>query len=150
MKRWIAYLGIMVLVLCLPLERTDVADLHPVQTVALYKTDTGYRVETDTNDSGDGTSVDAAYRDLLETTPGIIYLDTADFLLVSHDALDKIPEIGQYLKNSVRICEVQGCGQLEQVSAFLSVQTGLPPISKWRTDRKLPILDCTQERIKFL
>lgn len=150
MKRIVIYILIMAAVLSVPLERTDVADLHPVQTVALYKTQNGYRIETDTQDFGVGDTIDTAYNNLIETTPGIIYLDTADFLLVFDDAADAVQEMGKYLKKSVRICGAVGQGDLKAVSRYLSVQGGLQPLSKWKSGQKLPILDCRKDRINFL
>lgn len=150
MSRIVIYILITVAVLAIPLERTDVADLHPVQTVALYKTTDGYRIETDTEDAGDGKTVDAAYQDLIATTPGIIYLDTADFLLVFDGAEAAVRDIQKYLNNSVRICAAVGKGNLQDVSKYLSVQTGLMPLSRWKEGQLLPVLDCRDDRIKFL
>ena len=150
MKRILIYILIMAAVLLVPLERTDVADLHPVQTVALYKTPEGYRIETDTEDAGSGKTVDSAYADLIETTPGIIYLDTADYFLVSESALPGMEDIDKYLKNGVKVCAVVGEGDLKVVSKFLSVQRGLMPFSRAKSGENLPVLDCRGERIKFL
>ena len=150
MRRIVIYILIMAAVLAVPLERTDVADLHPVQTVALYKTQVGYRIETDTDDMGVGETVDAACRDLIDTTPGIIYLDTADFLLVFENAMDAVDDMRKYLKNTVRICGAVGRVDLKAVSEFLSVQRGLRPLSKWKNGQLLPVLDCRNDRIKFL
>lgn len=150
MRRCILYLLIAAAALAIPVERADVADLHPVQTVALYKTQEGYRIETDTEDYGQGETVAAAYHDLLRSTPGIIYLDTADFLLVSSDTLDKIPEIRIYLKSGVRSCQVTGSCDLKTASKFLSVHGDLPSVFDWKQGMKLPVLDCSPEQIKFL
>ena len=150
MKRIALYIAITLAVLALPVERTDVADLRPVQTVALYKTAEGYRLETDTLDYGIGKTVDEAYRDLLDSTPGVIYLDTADYLLISQDAIQAVEPLRKYLKKGVRICAAVGEGDLAAVSKFLSVQTGLQPLKHWKTGEQLPVLDCRTERIKFL
>lgn len=150
MKRILVYLLITAALALVPLERTDVADLRPVQTVALYKTPEGYRIETDTQDVGSGKTVDSAYQDLLDTTSGIIYLDTADFLLISEAALPGLQDMDKYLKNGVKACSVIGEGDLKAVSKFLSVQTGLRPFSAVRSGDELPVLDCRTDRIKFL
>ena len=150
MKRIPIYALIAAALLLLPLERTDVADLRPVQTVALYKTPDGYRIETDTEDTGSGKTVDMACRNLMDTTPGVIYLDTADYLLVSEGAIPALGEMDKYLKNGVKVCAVIGEGDLKKVSQFLSVQTGLQPFYRLRSGGGLPILDCRTDRIKFL
>jgi len=149
-RRCILYIIIAAAVLTIPVDRADVADLHPVQTVALYVTAEGCRIETDTGDLGRGKTVDDAYRDLLRSTPGVIYLDTADFLLVSENAQNQIPEIGKYLKKGVRCCVVAGKCNLMEVSKFLSVHDDLPHISRWKTGDELPVLDCGAEQIKIM
>ena len=150
MKRVLIYILIVAALLLVPLERADVADLRPVQTVALYKTPEGYRIETDTEDAGNGKTVDGAYKDLIDTTPGVIYLDTADYLLVSEAALPALESIDKYLKNGVRVCGVIGEADLKEVSKFLSVQTGLRPFSQAGFGGTMPFLDCRTDRIKFL
>ena len=150
MRRCILYIIIAIAALSVPVERTDVSDLRPVQTVALYQTPDGYLIETDTGDQGSGGTVDAAYQNLLQTTPGVIYLDTADFLLVSENSQSRIPEIGKYLKRGVRCCVVSGQCDLEEASIFLSVHNDLPQISDWRSGDQLPVLDCTAQRLKIL
>lgn len=150
MKRLLIYAVIMAAVLVIPLERTDVADLRPVETVALYKIPSGYRIETDTNDFGEGKTVDDAFANLLATTPGAIYLDTADYFLISYDAEPAANEMRKYLKSGVRVCATVGRGDLKQVSKFLSVQPGLQLLRRWKTGGKLRVLDCRKERIKFL
>ena len=150
MKRLLIYAAVMIGVLLVPLERTDVADLHPVETVALYKTSSGYRIETDTKDYGEGETVDAAFADLLSTSSGVIYLDTAHYFLVSYGAEPAAEAMREYLKRGVRICAVIGQGDLSRVSEFLSVQPRLQLFRKWKTGDRLQILDCSEERIKFL
>ncbi|MBQ3252588.1 MAG: hypothetical protein IJB02_05055 [Oscillospiraceae bacterium] len=150
MKRILLYVAILIGVLAVPLERTDVADLHPVQTVALYKTAKGYRIETDTDDAGSGATVAQAFADLLATTPGVIYLDTADYLLISKDEEAAADEMRSYLKNGVRLCAAVGEGDLKIVSEFLSVQGDIPYLRDWELGDRLPVLDCREERIKFM
>ena len=150
MKRIAIYLIVMAAVLVMPLERTDVADLQPVQTVALYKTPVGDQIETDTGDVGAGKTVDLAYADLLETASGVIYLDTARYLLVSEAAVPAVADIGKFLKKGVAVCAVVGRTDLKEVSKFLSVRSGLLPIHKWKEGVNLPVLDCRTDRIKFL
>ena len=150
MKRLLFYAAIMVAVLLIPRNYADVAKLHPVQTVALYRTSSGYRIETDTNDVGNGTTVDGAFADLLATTPGVIYLDTADYFLIDYAADSAAEDMRKYLKPDVRICAIVGAGDLVKIGEFLSVQSGLRRFSGWKNGEQLAVLDCRKERIKFL
>lgn len=150
MKRILIYIVLTAALLAIPLERTDVADLRPVQTVALYKTQNGYLIKTDTDDSGAGVTVKEAYGDLIRTTPGFIYLDTADFFLIDTDIVNSVEDMRIYLKNGVQICATVGQGDLKAVSRYLSVQRGLKPLKKWEKGQYLPVLDCRKDRLKFM
>lgn len=150
MRRSILYILITVAALLVPVRFADVADLRPVQTVALYKTAQGYRIETDTEDYGEGKTVEAAFANLKETTPGVIYLDTADYFLIFRGAESGGVYMRKYLKSDVGVCSAVGQGKLQEVSKFLSAQGELQPLHQWKTGQKLPVLDCRTERIKFM
>ena len=66
-----------------PLERLDVAKLLPIQAVAVYTEGDSVVLETDTENKGKGASIADALQDLKENTPAVVYLDTAEFLMVS-------------------------------------------------------------------
>ncbi len=104
MKRIMIYIAVLVAALLVPLRGTDVGKLEPVGLLQLYKEDGTVVIVTDTGDSGRGATVDAAFDDLEATTSGIIYLDTADFLLVSKEAAGEVQFLEQYLKPSIRVC----------------------------------------------
>ena len=106
--------------------------------------------ETDTEDTGEGKTVSEAFSDLVDTTPGVIYLDTADFFLISTESEEAVEDMRKYLKKSVKICAVTGQGDLKTVSKFLSVQPGLMLFSRWKQGDPLPVLDCRTDKIKFL
>lgn len=150
MRRSILYILITAAVLIAPARSADVADLRPVQTVALYKISGGYRIETDTEDYGEGKTVEAAFANLQETTPGVIYLDTADYFLIFCGAESGGEHMRKYLKSDVGVCGAVGQGKLQEVSKYLSVQGKLQPLHQWKIGEKLPVLDCRTDRIKFM
>ncbi len=150
MRKVFLYVLITVAVLSVPTRPADVADLHPVQTVALYKTLDGYRIETDTNDNGEGKTVEEAFADLQETTVGVIYLDTADYFLIFRGAESGGNQMRKYLKSDVGVCSAVGQGDLKEISQYLSVRGDLMPLHRWETEQKLPVLDCSSDRIKFM
>ena len=150
MKRWYIYILVVAVVLIVPVTRADVADLRPVQTVALYRTSLGYRIETDTQDAGEGTNVMAAFAALKGSAPGILYLDTADYLVVALDAVDGVDDMRGILKKSARICGIKGRPDLVFVSRYLTVHGSIPRLSRWEKDNCLPVLDCSTAEVKFL
>ena len=150
MKRIFLYILILAAVLLIPLERTDVGDLQPVQTVAVFRDEDGYLIQTDTGDEGRGVDPVQALQNLEETTPGVVYLDTAQYLLVSESATVSIEDLRQYLRKSVQLYHVVGTPELETASKYLSVHGDGPELKYWSEDVPLPILDCRDDRIKLI
>ena len=110
------------LALSVPVERTDVGKLIPVETVFLYKEGDTFVLELDTGNTGRGRTVEEAVKNLNETAAGIIYLDTSEYLLVEESTEESLSSIGKYLKSSVRVCKAERGLDLAYVSEYLDVQ----------------------------
>lgn len=149
MKRILLYLLILVVVIILPTTGMDVAKLQPVQTIAVYRDGDSWVIKTDTEDIGAGSSVKAAFENLMETTPAVIYLDTADYLIMHENAMEAIEELRTRLKDSVSLYQYRGDPDLKSVSKYLSVHGQKIELKHWKTGVKLPVLDCTAERFFF-
>ena len=121
MKRIVVYVAALIAALVVPLKGTDIGKLQPVALVQLYKEGETIFIVTDTGDSGIGDTVEAAFENLEETTSGIVFLDTADFLLVSKSATDAINTLGVYLKPSVRICYAEPDVDPVEAAKYLAV-----------------------------
>lgn len=130
--RKLAYAVILGLLFLAPVKRLDVANLQPVQTVAIY-TEPGFVVlETDTHNIGRGTSVTDAVANLEETTPGVIYLDTAEYLLVSKDAETYVDALREYLKPSVKVSLWVAGNAVDVAAKYLSEEENLPKLKNWK------------------
>ena len=81
MKRLLLYIAALTLLL-LADRGTDLGSLRPVELVQLTEEKGILVLKTDTGDSGWGLTLGQAVAKLKETTPGQIYLDTADYLLL--------------------------------------------------------------------
>ena len=147
MKRYLLYGLILAATLVMPVKRTDVGKLQPIQTVAVYLTDRGYSVQTDTGDIGVGETVSIAIENLERTTAGVAYLDTAEFLLVSEGEESVVEELKAVLKNSVKLYWVQGQPDLKSASRFLSVHVKGPTFKSWEKGVKLPLLVYKNDRM---
>ncbi len=133
--RIVMYIIILVLLFLAPVERLDVAKLEPVQTVAV-RTDNGdVMLETDTKNVGRGASAQEALQDLEENTPGVIYLDTAQYLLVTEDAMQYIDQLRADLKQSVLVSMWDGKGSIDNAAKYLSVHGKLTKLRDWKTKR---------------
>ena len=100
---------------------TDIGQLHPVEVVQLYEKGGLLFLETDTGDKGWGLSTDEALKKLKETTPGIIYLDTADYLLVERGLDREIASLDKHLKKNTRVCYAPESIELQEVVLYLRV-----------------------------
>lgn len=130
--RKIIYAVILGLLFLAPVKRLDVANLQPVQTVAIY-TEPGFVVlQTDIQNVGRGATVTEAVANLEENTPGVVYLDTAEYLLISKDAESYVDALRQYLKPSVKVSSWQTGEGIENAAKFLSEEKNLVSLKKWK------------------
>lgn len=149
MIRWILYGLILAVVLTVPLERTDVAKLQPVQTVCVYCDESGFVVKTDTGDEGRGETIQTALKDLQETTPAVVYLDTADFVLFAKNAESAIEDMRGVLKGSVEVYTFEGDPDLKDASKYLEIHGNGPVLKSVNKGAKLPFLECKNGRMKL-
>ena len=132
--RVIIYIVILGLLLIAPVERLDVAKLEPVQTVAVDVSDGMVVLMTDTGNMGQGKNIKSAVDDLEEKTPGVIYLDTAQYLLVTEGAKQYTRDLEGYLRSSVKVSLWDGEGDVEQAARFLSDSRNLFSLRRWNRE----------------
>ena len=130
--RRILYVLILAALFFVPLERVDVAELLPIKGVAMYMEGETVVLETDTEHVGKGSSVAEALADLKKTTPAVVYLDTAEFLLVSESATYRISELRSILKPTVKVCVCDAAGRVGETIDYLSVHGKLPKLRDWK------------------
>ena len=140
MKRLIIYGVLIYLVIIAPVKRADVGKLEPVEVVYLSEQDERVVLNTDTGGTGHGKNVHEALEDLKETTAGVVYLDTAEFLLLKENATKYIDDLRDILKKSVKVCFVEGEIDLKKAAKYLSIHKNLPLLRLWNTEEKLPFL----------
>lgn len=112
------YIFIIILSLLAPVERLDVGKLQPVEAVAVSVNDGQVVLETDTEDVGIGATAQEALTNLKETTPAIIYLDTANYLLVETGAEAHGEALMPDLKPAVRVATYGG-GSVKEEAKYL-------------------------------
>jgi len=119
--RWLLYLLVLGAALTVPLEKNNVGKLQPMEVLYVCREGESIVLKTDTDDLGIGKTVAEAVRNLHETTPGIVYLDTADFLILNKNAEQSIRELEPYLKPSVAVCVTEEKIDLTAAAQYLSV-----------------------------
>ena len=132
--RAILYICILALLFLAPVERLDVAKLEPVQTVAVRIESQRVVIETDTKNRGQGRTLQEAVQDLKENTPGVIYLDTAQYLLLTEDAVKYDRELKNYMRLSVKVSIWDGDGSVETAAKYLAVRHDLPRLKDFKSN----------------
>ncbi len=149
MKRLILYGILLAGALLAPVQRLDVADLRPVQVIALYKEEKQVIIKTDTGDLGRGEDAPAALQNMRDTSPAVIYLDTAQYLLIGENTEEEVEKLRPVLKASVQLCAAEPV-PMEEVGAFLHVHGKLPRLESWKAGDPLPVLGAQNNRLKFV
>lgn len=129
--RKILYIVILGMLFFAPLQRLDIAKLLPVQAVAVYLENEDVVLETDASYMGRGETALQALEDLKQTVPAVIYLDTAEYLLIAEDATGFAEELRQVLKPSVKVCVCQAAGRVKEAVEYLEVHSNLPKLRHW-------------------
>ena len=120
MKRillWGAALVLAVLWARLEPSGQNIGMLQPVQVLAVTA-DGEIRLQTDAGAEGTGMSVASALEKLQAGASAEVFLDTADFLLISDAAV--LGEISPYLRPSCRVCIFEGEPEMEMLGDYLT------------------------------
>lgn len=104
MKKWILMLLAVLWFAVLPSRGTELGQLHPVSLLAVQTEGKTIQVLTDTMDEGTGETLDAALQNLEDTTPGHIFLDTAENLILTEQTRYLLPQLKQLLRPGVAVC----------------------------------------------
>ena len=130
--RAILYIIILVLLFLVPVKPANIADLLPIEAVAIY-TDNGEVVlETDTGNTGRGVDAARALLNLKTGTPAIVYLDTVRYLIVGEDAGEYAEQLRGVLKPSVKVCVCNAENAVKETARYLSVHGKLPELRSWK------------------
>ena len=132
--RKIAYIVILGLLFFAPLERADMKNLLPIEAVGVFLENDKVVLKIDQDRSGIGENVARALEDLKKSTPAVVYLDTAAYLLISEEALPYLEELRSYLRSSVEVCVCDPRENIEQIAQYLSVHGGLTKLRDFDTN----------------
>lgn len=114
------YIVILVAMLLAPLDRLDIAKLEPVEAVAVYMEDGQVVLQTDGESIGKGATAQEALANLKEKALSVIYLDTADYLLIGEGAEGAAQDLRQHLRKSVQTGKYNG-GNVKEEAKYLDV-----------------------------
>lgn len=115
-----------------PVDRLDVANLQPVEAVAIYAENGQVVLETDTGEKGRGDTAMDALTELKQNASAVIYLDTAEYLLIQEGAEAYGEELRPYLKGSVKV-GVYKTGDVKNAAKYLEIHGKLPKLRDWKS-----------------
>lgn len=105
----------------LPSPATDVGKLEPVSTVQIIASYNGVRIRTDTGAEGVGPNLASAVEDLHADTDAYVFLDTADYLLLTNVPDEMTLRLCDYFRPSCRVCTIRGTPDLSFAAQYLTV-----------------------------
>lgn len=123
MKKLLLAAAVLLAFAALPSPGTELGQLHPVSVLLVDREERQVTVRTDTGQLGTGETLTAALRELRETTPGHIFLDTAAYLVLQGQAKSLLPELQQLLRPGVRVCTADDPADAEQLADFLKTHS---------------------------
>ena len=136
--RIVIYGIILALLFLAPVEQAEIANLEPIQAVFMG-IEQGYVVlKTDTEDLGIGKTVEEALADMQQRSLGIVYLDTAEFLLVAENARESIDRMQPILKGSAKVCLWDGEGTVADAAKYMDSHKIGTRLDKWISSINLP------------
>lgn len=128
--RKLVYAVILGALLFAPVKKLDVEDLEPVQVVAVYKQREQVVLETDTGDRGTGKDAAEALKDMQQKTPTVIYLDTAEVLLIGEDCRLQVEQLRPLLHPNVKLARYNG-GSVADEAKYADIHSSLPRLKNW-------------------
>ncbi len=147
MKRIILYILVLIALCFAPIEGANIGNLRPVEVVHIYKVKNQIAIVTDTGDYGIGQTGPAALQNLKATTPGTIYLDTAEYLLIGQGAQEAVEALRGHLKKRIKVCAAEEGVDLSLAAEFLPVHGKLPRLKAWDLGLDLPQLKVDEKRL---
>ena len=133
-----------------PVKKLDVAKLRPIEVIYIAQDEQKVLLQTDTDDVGVGHDALSALENMKMTSPAVIYLDTAQYLLIGPGGEEAAQQLRGVLKDGIKLCKTQEKVDLKSVAKFLPVHGKLPKLSQWEINEMLPVLRLENDRLKIL
>ena len=134
--RVLLYIVILIGLLFVPLIRTNLADLLPIEAVAMYLDESELVLETDSGNIGRGNNAAEAIADLKDNIAAVVYLDTVTCLIVSPEAVGYVDELRQWLEANVDVFVGDAAGKVKDAAEYIAVHDRMPDWDKYQRVNK--------------
>jgi len=141
------YCALVAAALAVPTAPQELGKLKPVEVIKISEDSGTVLIETDTGDAGRGETVELALWDLKATTPGTIYLDTAEYLLLPEGREELLSQLAPHLKDSVRLCLWDGEVDVTKTGEFLDAHDPGMKLKEYGPGQQLKVLTSEKERL---
>ena len=146
MKKWIVMLLALLAFTVLPSSGTELGELRPVSLLVIRTQGNNIQLLTDTLELGTGETLDAALQNLEDTTPGHLFLDTVENLILTKEAKFLIPQLKQLLRPGVTVCAAKSELNPETAPEYLNSHTPRYRLSDVDESTPLQMLNYSEER----
>lgn len=148
MKKWVI-LGALLLLL-LPQRGTELGKLLPVETLFIEKEAGEYVLSADAGGTARGKSLKAAVENLQRSAPGEIFLDTADYVLLTRETMDCIGELSAFVCPGTQVYVAEQGVCFEKIGDFLRTHGPEAPLYRVKKGEiEIPILCAEEEKWYF-
>ncbi len=130
---------------------SDIAQLQPIQVIRVDIRQDQVLVQTDTDAAGMGANLAAAFEDLKCKTAGDIFLDTADYVLVTQRGSVLLPQLLTYLRPACRVCLERGQADLKLVAKYLMIHDPEYTLMQYAAEKdNIPVLICKEGSMELV
>ena len=137
MRRWIICAAAAVLLMISPVRGMDISQLSPVQTVWVAVENGQVYLQTDGGEWGSGTDIASALENLNETAAGVVFLETADYLILQKGEEALLEQAPTIFRPSCMVCVADEMPDLEQATAFLRLHEPSITLRQWSVEGNL-------------
>ena len=124
--------------------------LKPVEVLYLYEDGGQLVLCTDTGEMGRGSDPQQAVENLKTTTPGSLFLDTADQLVLTEQTVWDMDAMWKFLRPATEVCVAADSIEPETVAPYLAAHSpGVTMLDVKTREKSLPILRMTEGRYWF-
>ncbi len=116
---WVLVIGAICIADMLPFTGTDIAKLHPIEVLVVKRENAILSVSTDSGLTGFGTDVQQAISDLKLAAPGEVFMETANYVLLTSECTDAIDGLFAYIRPACQIYLFEGEGEWSNVAKYL-------------------------------
>lgn len=133
-----------------PFQGTDVGKLYPVEVLYIEKRNGQFEIWADSAVTGRGTTIADAVYDLHRVTPGNVFLETANYLLLSQNMEVKPEDFWDYLRPACLIYFCEEKPALESVAKLLESHPSGVTLLNWRNGAEnFPLLVQEGEAVRI-